>query len=319
MAGLGDTLREARQRLGLTLSEVESATRIRRRYLEALEVEDFDALPAPVYVKGFLRTYARYLGLDPLPLLALYPDDAKATILQALPRIAKPPLLSLGTGFIASFILILVGGGLAYLFWQGSGAASPEYELTPLATRSPVSTPTATTSPLLVISPTPVRTPLATPVPTPTPPPTVTPPREVEIPSLIGMKYAEAEKMLSGLGLKVTMQEEWNAALPSGIVFAQSPAAGQKALPGDTVRLTASKGPEKVAVPNVVGMTESAAKETIVQAKLQNSPWVNYQGHDVLPDEALRRVCVGCVLSTTPAPGSLVNPGTVISMAVRKD
>ena len=125
--------------------------------------------------------------------------------------------------------------------------------------------------------------------------------------------------MLNGLGLKVSKQEEWNATVPSGVVFAQSPSAGQKILPGETVKLTISKGSEKIAVPNVAGMAESVAKETILQAGLQNSPWVNYQGHDVLPDEVLKRVCVGCVLSVTPAPGTLVDPGTVISIAVRKD
>ena len=320
MAGLGDTLRETRQRRGLSLGEIESATRIRKKYLEALEAEDFEALPAPVYVKGFLRTYARYLGLDPLPLLALYPDNVKSVVLETTPRIAKPPLFSLGTGFVASFILILVGGGLAYLFWQGSAASSPQYEPTPTAIEAPVSTPTTTTNPVLGISSTPTRTPVPTPVgPTSTPTPTVTTPKEVDVPSFAGMKYAEAEKMLNGLGLKVSKQEEWNATVPSGVVFAQSPSAGQKILPGDVIRLTISKGPEKVAVPNVAGMTEGVAKETILQAGLQNSPWVNYQGHDVLPDEVLKRVCIGCVLSVTPAPGTLVDPGTVISIAVRRD
>ena len=319
MGGLGNTLREARQQRGLSLNDVERAIRIRKKYLEGLEAEDFEALPAPVYVKGFLRTYAHYLGLDPLPLLALYPDNAKAVVLETIPRIAKPPLISLGTGFIATFIFILVVGGLAYLFWQGRAASSPQYEPTPMGVTTPMPTP-MTTYPMLVASPTPTRTPAPTPVtPVLTPTPTVAMPKEVEIPSFVSIKYAEAEKMLSGLGLKVSAQEEWNATVPVGVVFAQSPSAGQKVLTGEVVRLTISRGPEKVAVPNVVGMTESAAKEAILGARLQNSLWVNYQGHDVLPDETLRRVCVGCVLSVTPAPGTLVDPGTVIHMAVRRD
>jgi helix-turn-helix protein/uncharacterized protein DUF4115 len=61
---IGNSLREARYRQGLELSEVELATKIRARYLQALEEESFDALPAQTYVKGFLRTYADYLGLD---------------------------------------------------------------------------------------------------------------------------------------------------------------------------------------------------------------------------------------------------------------
>jgi cytoskeleton protein RodZ len=61
---IGNSLREARYRQQLELSDVEQATKIRSRYLQALEEESFDALPAQTYVKGFLRTYADYLGLD---------------------------------------------------------------------------------------------------------------------------------------------------------------------------------------------------------------------------------------------------------------
>jgi cytoskeleton protein RodZ len=61
---IGNSLREARVRQQLELSEVELATKIRARYLRALEEENFEALPAQTYVKGFLRTYADYLGLD---------------------------------------------------------------------------------------------------------------------------------------------------------------------------------------------------------------------------------------------------------------
>jgi cytoskeleton protein RodZ len=61
---IGNSLREARFRQQLELTEVELATKIRARYLRALEEESFEALPAQTYVKGFLRTYADYLGLD---------------------------------------------------------------------------------------------------------------------------------------------------------------------------------------------------------------------------------------------------------------
>ena len=64
MFEIGNSLREARVRQQLELGEVELATKIRARYLRALEEESFEALPAQTYVKGFLRTYADYLGLD---------------------------------------------------------------------------------------------------------------------------------------------------------------------------------------------------------------------------------------------------------------
>ena len=62
--GIGTTLREARNRRKVELPEVEAATKIRVRYLRAIENEDWDALPGGAYTRGFIRTYASYLGLD---------------------------------------------------------------------------------------------------------------------------------------------------------------------------------------------------------------------------------------------------------------
>jgi Helix-turn-helix domain len=62
--GIGETLREARSRRKVDLSEVEAAIKIRVRYLQAIENEEWDALPGGAYTRGFIRTYAAYLGLD---------------------------------------------------------------------------------------------------------------------------------------------------------------------------------------------------------------------------------------------------------------
>lgn len=62
--GIGATLREARNRRKVELSEVEAAIKIRVRYLRAIENEEWDALPGVAYTRGFVRTYAYYLGLD---------------------------------------------------------------------------------------------------------------------------------------------------------------------------------------------------------------------------------------------------------------
>lgn len=62
--GIGATLREARSRRKVDLSEVEAAIKIRVRYLQAMENEEWDALPGGAYTRGFIRTYAAYLGLD---------------------------------------------------------------------------------------------------------------------------------------------------------------------------------------------------------------------------------------------------------------
>jgi cytoskeletal protein RodZ len=64
MADIGAMLREARMRQRIDISEVESETKIRAKYLRALENEEWDLLPGPTYVKSFLRTYAEALGLD---------------------------------------------------------------------------------------------------------------------------------------------------------------------------------------------------------------------------------------------------------------
>ena len=64
MFEIGNSLREARLRRRIEFAQAEQATKIRGKYLRALEDEQFDVLPSQTYVKGFLRTYADYLGLD---------------------------------------------------------------------------------------------------------------------------------------------------------------------------------------------------------------------------------------------------------------
>lgn len=64
MPDIGTTLREARMRARIDISEIETETKIRAKYLRALENEEWDLLPGPTYVKSFLRTYADALGLD---------------------------------------------------------------------------------------------------------------------------------------------------------------------------------------------------------------------------------------------------------------
>jgi cytoskeleton protein RodZ len=90
MFEIGNSLREARLRQGLEFSEVEQATKIRGKYLRALEDEQFDILPGQTYVKGFLRTYAEYLGLDG----QLYVDEYNS---RYIPGDAETPLRAQST------------------------------------------------------------------------------------------------------------------------------------------------------------------------------------------------------------------------------
>jgi cytoskeleton protein RodZ len=76
MFPIGDSLREARTRRGLSAADVQKGIRIRERYLSALEEERWEMLPGEAYAKGFLRTYAEYLGLDG----ELYIDEYNARL-----------------------------------------------------------------------------------------------------------------------------------------------------------------------------------------------------------------------------------------------
>lgn len=94
MFELGNNLREARQRRRIDLVIAEQDTKIRSKYLAALETEDFDVLPGPVFVRGFLRTYSRYLGLDPQLFIDEY--NARFGRFEEVDEHASPALGRLG-------------------------------------------------------------------------------------------------------------------------------------------------------------------------------------------------------------------------------
>lgn len=75
MASLGSYLRESRERRGLSVEEIARATRVAGQYLEAIEADDFRALPAPVFAKGFIRAYCQTLGLDADEVLTRYREQ----------------------------------------------------------------------------------------------------------------------------------------------------------------------------------------------------------------------------------------------------
>lgn len=87
MAEFGQTLRQAREAKGVSLSQVERATRISKTYLEALEEHQFSQLPASTYARGIVRNYATYLGLEPADILASYEllTDSKPTSFEVMP------------------------------------------------------------------------------------------------------------------------------------------------------------------------------------------------------------------------------------------
>ena len=91
---IGETLRKARTERGVELSEVERATKIRAKFLEAMEEDRWGALPAPVYARGFLDIYARYLGLDQQALLDEYRQTVEGEQHEPIPQsVIKPGTL----------------------------------------------------------------------------------------------------------------------------------------------------------------------------------------------------------------------------------
>jgi cytoskeletal protein RodZ len=118
---IGTRLREARERRGLELAEVERDTRIRARWLRALEEERFDQLPGRVYAIGFLRTYARYVGLEEQPFVdelssRLPPEGGREVLLAAPPARQRRPrrpwiLAAVALAVIAVIAIGLIGLG----------------------------------------------------------------------------------------------------------------------------------------------------------------------------------------------------------------
>jgi cytoskeleton protein RodZ len=127
MSGIGDTLRTERQRQGRTLADAATETRVRESYLAAIEAEDFGVLGGDVYARGFIRLYARYLGLDAEALVEVFRRDHErpeevtaipgATIDEVMP--GRPPLwlsqpVLAATGLVLVLVvlfLVLRGGG----------------------------------------------------------------------------------------------------------------------------------------------------------------------------------------------------------------
>jgi hypothetical protein len=140
MFEIGNSLREARVRQGLDYPEIELATKVRAKYLHALEDEQFELLPAQPYVKGFLRTYAEFLGLDG----QLYVDEYNSryvvdAIEEIAPRRASPRSRQQRGIERKVLLLALVGisvlTALVFVAWKfggGDTAAPPA----PVTTRS---------------------------------------------------------------------------------------------------------------------------------------------------------------------------------------
>jgi cytoskeleton protein RodZ len=161
MPDIGETLREARMRRRIDMAEVEAATKIRAKYLRALENEEWSLLPGPTFVKTFLRTYAEYLELDARSLVEEYkqrferPAHGESAPFGGLGgprsrqqrprprrrsrRAAFGPVLAVG------LVVVLILGALYLLGISGPGSGSDTGGNAVTATPTPA--PTATPTP----------------------------------------------------------------------------------------------------------------------------------------------------------------------------
>jgi cytoskeleton protein RodZ len=175
---LGETLRQARLDKSVSLADAARDTRIRRGYLEALEAEDVAALPPPVYTRGFLRTYAEYLGLNPQAMLDLYQPTARReptpALRPAVPHLAIPrqipvrPVLY-GIGGLAFVLLV----GFAWNWYQDVQRTLNQTDSAPrvarLGTPTPIGARLPTSIPVLLATPTATVEPTVEPTASPTP------------------------------------------------------------------------------------------------------------------------------------------------------
>jgi hypothetical protein len=165
MLGIGTRLREERVRRGLEIDEVEAETRIRAKYLLALEDERFDVLPGDVYARAFLRDYAEELGLDAQELvdelneLRAPPLDAPLTPQPSVDPITSPwegRRKALGLAITAVVaVVVAVAAGLALVgaingdnsAGGAGGGSTPPSSTTPPPSTHPASTSGATSQP----------------------------------------------------------------------------------------------------------------------------------------------------------------------------
>lgn len=240
MAGVGRALREAREARELSFEDVERETRIGRRYLEAIEDEDHDALPAPVYARGFVRSYARFLGLDADSLSSLFfpptaPITTETSIVYAEPARDRSPFSvtarnwAVGLVLAALFGLAIAIGVGALTGDDNGGTAAPGNTGGPGPESGgralPLSTPDSGDRPRTLDAP------------------TVVPLRSGGMPDLRGRPMNDALDELRELGVPFLVVETPSDRVEPGRVLQQVPNPGARVGRNTSVTLVVSSRP----------------------------------------------------------------------------
>jgi len=148
---LGEVLAAKRGERGLTIEQAAAATRIRAHYLSALESDELERLVAPVYAKGHLRTYARFLGLDPEPLVRMLKTETQDPhrLLSIGNRVVRPRMVLTTPAIVAAGIVLLAGafGGYAWRQIQVDQRPAANSPAVQVAAVSPAATPAPTPKP----------------------------------------------------------------------------------------------------------------------------------------------------------------------------
>lgn len=149
MGQLGDTFRERRIALGISIDQAEEHTKIRKKLLDAIEDGDYSRLPNPGYVRGYVSSYAKYLELDPVPLLAMYRAETGSGRFHDvnLPsETVAPRGEQHAIPWTAVMIVILVVAALSGGIWFFMRATAAPKQLPPMPV-SPSATQTGTQPP----------------------------------------------------------------------------------------------------------------------------------------------------------------------------
>ncbi len=238
MAELGNTLSRARRARGITLEDAERDTHVSRRYLQALETEDFSVFPAPVYARGFLRTYARYLGLNPDELLRVFPNSDIAVDITPLPTVTRPPQQLINVNWVVTGLVVIFLLGAGLLLLQGGDGD----DLTQTGTQTLGGAPTnSTVNPQSTINGGQVQIPSVVGSVTTTGK-QIGPTSPGELPDFIGADVASSRAVLTANQIRYTIIEFVDSRTARGIVVDQTPDGGSKANGTTTVTLYVSAG-----------------------------------------------------------------------------